>query len=301
MALVSSGTLTPEQVVKARDYALALVVEPVLGSAGFALVVAAALLSTSSAINATLYSTARISYVVAKYGQAPRVLGRRIWHGAYEGLAIISLLALAMALTVNLETIATAGSSGFLLVFTTVNLVAYKLRDKVKASPVVTLAGALLSTAALVILLYRMASTSPSSIAVFAALVAGAFTAEYLYRRVTGRSLPAYIDHRLGIRESLVREWHRIAPVLAEEARRTLRAIEVYLIGGVARGEYHSSHDIDVLVVTEKPLSPREKAEFESMMVERLGLEEANPLHIHYTTREEYRRYLERSRKYKRL
>ena len=81
VALVAAGTLDPATVSRARDYALAIVVEPVLGKAGFVLIVAAAMASTSSAINATLYGTARISYMIARYGRPPKVLGKRVWRG----------------------------------------------------------------------------------------------------------------------------------------------------------------------------------------------------------------------------
>ncbi len=63
------GNLPLSEIIKARDYALAIVAKPSLGNIGSILVTAAALASASSAINATLYGTARASYMVAKYGQ----------------------------------------------------------------------------------------------------------------------------------------------------------------------------------------------------------------------------------------
>jgi len=68
--------------MRARDYALAEAAKPALGELGFGMVVAAAPASTSSAINATLYGTARISYIVARYGQLPASVGQRIWRQA---------------------------------------------------------------------------------------------------------------------------------------------------------------------------------------------------------------------------
>lgn len=50
IALVSAGVLSPAEVIRVRDYALAEVAAKGLGSAGFLLVVAAALASTASAI-----------------------------------------------------------------------------------------------------------------------------------------------------------------------------------------------------------------------------------------------------------
>ena len=78
VSLCRLNPLSRDVIERARDYALAILVRPVLGEAGTMLVVAAALASTSSAINATLYGTARMSYLVAKYGEAPQILARRV-------------------------------------------------------------------------------------------------------------------------------------------------------------------------------------------------------------------------------
>lgn len=194
IAIVASGALSPETVAEARDYALAVLVKPVLGMAGFALVVAAALASTGLAINATLYGTARMSYIIAKYGQAPRVLGKRVWHGAYEGLLIIATFSLALSLGAGLEAISAAGSGGFLIVFAAVNYAAYRLREKTGANAGMTLLGSLLSLVALGILIYRMALIDPHQLTVLVVLVAGSFLVEVIYRSVTGRKLPRYVD-----------------------------------------------------------------------------------------------------------
>ena len=50
--------------VNARDYALAMTAKPSLGELGFWLITLATLALTSSTINATLYGTARASYIV---------------------------------------------------------------------------------------------------------------------------------------------------------------------------------------------------------------------------------------------
>jgi len=281
IALVSAGSLSPEEVAKYRDYALAVLVYPVLGMAGFTLVVAAALASTGSAINATLYGTARMSYMVAKYGQAPKILGRKVWRDAYEGLIIIALLSLILALTASLESISAAGSGGFLIIFAAVNYAAYKLRDKTGASPIVTLMGTLLSLTALAVLVYRMATLNPGHLTVLALLIAGSFTVEYLYRRLTGRRLPPYIDERLRLREELIRRWHEWVPQLIEHLRSLLHDAEVRLVGSIARGEVEKAGDVDILIVTRRPLTREEARKIVNEAVRRLGLPEDHPVDVH--------------------
>ncbi len=300
IAIVSSGTLTPQQVVEARDYALALVVEPVLGLAGFYLIVAAALASTASAINATLYGTARISYMLAKYGMVPEGLERRVWREAPEGLIIIALLSLLLALLVGLDAISTAGSGAFLLVFAMVNYAAYKLREKTKANPTVTITATIATIASLAVLLYRMATENPNTILLFAAILAGSFVVEYAYRQATGRRLPRYVDPKLAEREKLKTEWHAWLPRLAEEIRKVIADAEVYLVGGIARGELESSHDVDILVVTSKAKHPEVYMKIKRA-AEKAGITTIHPVDIHVATHEEKHKHLEKSRAYKRL
>ena len=50
-----------------------------LGQGGFTLIAIAAMLSTASAINATLYGSARLSYCIAADGELPASLERKVW------------------------------------------------------------------------------------------------------------------------------------------------------------------------------------------------------------------------------
>ncbi|BEP16783.1 amino acid permease [Pyrofollis japonicus] len=282
IALVAAGSLSPEIVEEARDYVLAVLAEPVLGKAGYYLVVTAALASTSSAINATLYGTARMSYIVAKYGEAPRVLGKRVWGNAYEGLLIIAFLSLLLALGARLEAISTAGSGGFLLIFTAINYAAYKLRHKTGANPALTLTGMALSIVALATLVYRMASLDPRQLLVFIGIVVGSFIVEAAYRGITGRKLARYIDPRLREREKLIREWEKWLPKLVEEAKKIAKGVEleIRIVGSIARREVEKAGDVDILVVAEK-LSEKEARRIIDEAAKRIGLPPHHPLDVH--------------------
>ena len=283
IALVAAGALSPETVAKARDYALAILVKPVLGMAGVALVVAAALASTGSAINATLYGTARMSYIIAKYGQVPKVLGKRVWHGAYEGLLIIATFSLALALGASLETISAAGSGGFLIVFAAVNYAAYRLRWKTGANPFITLLGTILSLLALNILIYRMTLINPSQLAVLAILIIGSFLAEASYRAATGRRLPKYVDWRLEEREKLIFEWEKWLPNLVHAVKEVFRDAEIYLVGSIARREIHRAGDVDILIATHQRISKKEASKVIRSLAIKIGLPPHHPIDVHVT------------------
>ena len=66
ISLTVLGNLPLSEIVKAKEYALAAATKPFLGMIGFKIAALAALFSTASAINATLYGGANVSYMMAK-------------------------------------------------------------------------------------------------------------------------------------------------------------------------------------------------------------------------------------------
>jgi len=189
VSAVTAGNLSVAKIVSAEDYALAEAAKPFLGSAGFTLVAAAALLSTASAINATLYGTSRVSYIIAKDGELPEVLDRKVWNRPVEGLLITSGLTLLSANLLDLNSISLMGSAGFLVIFAFVNLSAYRLRDRAGVNRTVSIAGVVACTAALGALVWMTSTTTPWKLGVLGGMAAVSFALEWTYRRFTGRSL----------------------------------------------------------------------------------------------------------------
>ncbi len=181
VAIVTVGNLPFQQIVSARDYALAAAAKPFLGEAGFTLIAIAALLSTGSAINATLYGSARVSYIIARYGELPEFLERKVWNKPVEGLFLTSALTLLMANTLNLSNISTLGSAGFLIIFAAVNLANFRLRSKTKANPTISATGAVMCSLALVTLL-AVTIKCLTDVLVFVTMVGGSFAFEFAYR-----------------------------------------------------------------------------------------------------------------------
>ena len=70
------GTLTADQVVDTAPTALAEAAKPTLGQAGYVLMVITALLSTTGAVNASLYPSIGMTRHLASVGQFPPVFGR---------------------------------------------------------------------------------------------------------------------------------------------------------------------------------------------------------------------------------
>jgi amino acid transporter len=184
VSAVAVGTLSSSEIAAAQDYALAAAARPVLGAVGFLLITVAALLSTAAAINATLYGTARVSYTLAKEGELPEDLERRVWDRPVEGLFITSALALLAASFLDLSSISVAGSAGFLFIFLAVNVECYRLSDRARSSRGIALLGCVLCAAALGILLVEIGLSSPGRLVVPALLLVAAFGIEGAYRGV---------------------------------------------------------------------------------------------------------------------
>ncbi len=187
VAVVAVGSVPVSELVDAKDYALAVAARPALGSAGFVLIGIAAMLSTASAINATLYGSARMTYTIAKARELPAQLERPIFNQPLEGLVITAAATLVLANVLDLESISTMGSAGFLIIFATVNLAeARTSRQRGAGRPWISVLAAVACAGALAALL---AKSSLGSATVLAAMVAVSFGIEAVFRQVSGRGL----------------------------------------------------------------------------------------------------------------
>jgi amino acid transporter len=189
VSCVTVGNLPVARIVAARDYALAESAKPFLGNGGFLLIAVAALLSTGSAINATLYGAMRISYIIAKEGELPEVFEKNVWRRPLEGLFITAGITLIVANLFDLSSISMMGSSGFLIIFATVNGANVVLYRKTGSRRWISFIGAVTCMCALVTLLWYAFRTSPDKLWVLMIMGGAAFGIEWVYRRITGRTI----------------------------------------------------------------------------------------------------------------
>jgi len=298
VAVVTVGNIPLNEIVNARDYALAIAAKPSLGEFGFILVTFAALASTSSAINATLFGTARVSYMVAKYGELPGIVERKVWKQGYEGLFFIGGLALLISNIANLESISTAGSGGFLLIFFFVNIAALKLRKSLKVNPLIPVLSSFLTLLALAILAYRMSQQRMEDLSIFAGLIFASFLVELLYRNLTGREIEERLDRRLVEMEESLKNWSRWIDGFIDAVDRVFEEAEVYVVGSVARGEVEKSHDIDLLILTDKPPEKGRKKVAEDELRVASGIKEGHLVHVHFGDKKKRVEVLKKAKHY---
>jgi hypothetical protein len=127
ISVVAAGTLSPSALVDAGEFALAESAEALIGPLGFKVIAVAALLATSSAINATLFSSARMTFALANEREIPSQLGQLVREQPLPALGFVCLSGTLLANLVDIEVIAAMGSAGFLLAFAAINVASIRL------------------------------------------------------------------------------------------------------------------------------------------------------------------------------
>jgi hypothetical protein len=153
------------------------------------LIAIAAMLSTASAINATVYGAARLSYVIAKDGELPSAMERKVWGKPIDGLLITSGVTLFIANLADLSSMSTMGSAGFLLIFAAVNGANVLLANETQSKGWLSLIGIGLCLSALVSLLWQTAKSSPGQLGILFVMVGAAFFIEITFRLTTRRTI----------------------------------------------------------------------------------------------------------------
>lgn len=181
VSVTVTGNLAISKIYATKDYALAEAAKPFLGDMGFKLIAIAALFSTASAINATLFGGANVSYMISANGELPKIFSRSEWKGASGGLLITSILVLMFIIFFDLSGIAMMGSGAFLLIYTAVNAGHLKILSQTGARKSIVLISLVLCIAMFVILEIYTYQNSPEAIWTMIALLIFSFAAEKFY------------------------------------------------------------------------------------------------------------------------
>jgi amino acid transporter len=186
IALGVFGTLTVDEVVGYGETAIAEAARPALGDAGFTMMAIAALLATSSSVNATLYASGGLTAMLAQVGQFPTFFGRGSRLGPHAGLLITSGVVLVIANVVDLSAIASVGSAISLVIFLLVGVAAYRLRLEIGALAAVVLAAIAVTTLVLVFFAIDTVRNAPETFSAIVGIVALAVVLDLVWKRVRG-------------------------------------------------------------------------------------------------------------------
>jgi amino acid transporter len=183
VSLVAVGTLSPDEILHSKEFALAEAARPALGQIGFRVMAIAALFSTASAINATLYGGANVSYVIARRGSLPSIFQRRIWRQSRGGLMLTASLVALLAVLFDLEGIAMMGSAAFLIVYGGVNVAHLRLLDETGAAAWPVWIGLIGCGLVFVVLCMYIVSERRAAALGLVLLIAVSFGVTLIYRR----------------------------------------------------------------------------------------------------------------------
>ncbi len=191
IAVIAVGNLDLAAITQAKEYALAVVARPVFGRAGVVLVDLAAMLATSSAINATLFGSARLAGQMAVESLAPAVFSFRSKTDVpTAGVLVIAALAGLFAMLGSLEVIASFSSMTFLLVSIGVCVANLRLRARTGSRLTPILAGLALMSATVVLLTYYLARHDPVTLAFTVSVYAATAVAHLAFEEPRARRRP---------------------------------------------------------------------------------------------------------------
>jgi amino acid transporter len=184
--LVSDHTIAAK-----KEVAFVAVGDAALGTFGRWAAIAGAVFATGSAINATLFSCARLVRDASKTGDLPRSLGRETRGLPVVAMVFISAAGVAMAMLPGITSVIAFGSASFLAIYTIVNWLQLKMAPGLW-SRVLAAIGAITCAAAIVALFVELARDDKTGLVVLATLLVliagGRATFEWRARRAAVRS-----------------------------------------------------------------------------------------------------------------
>ncbi|WP_445733872.1 APC family permease [Mariniflexile sp.] len=182
IAFVTVGALPFKEIASAKDYVLAKAAEPSLGNMGFTIITITALISTFSAINATILGSGRVNYDIAEDQELPQYFCHKLW-GKPIGFLITAILSIILVNLFDLESISTAGSAGFLLIFCVVNYIGYKKHEELKSKKSIHLVASVLCLIAFFTLIIQQFSQNTIGVFVAIGIIIFCFALEFIYKK----------------------------------------------------------------------------------------------------------------------
>ncbi|MDP3972948.1 MAG: APC family permease [Candidatus Nanopelagicales bacterium] len=168
-------------------HVLANVGQAIAGRAGFVAIAIAALLATSSAVNATLFAASNVGRNVAENRQLSAALTATLWRNGSVALVGSGITVVILVLVFPLSAIGQLASLGFLLVYASVSLSHLRVRRETHAKRSVLIAAIVANMVLFTILLAHTIRSQTSSAVALAVALIGSFVFEWLYRRRLAR------------------------------------------------------------------------------------------------------------------
>ena len=192
ISFVTVASLSFDKIQKAQEYVLAEAAKPELGHIGFTVITLAAMISTFTAINSTLFGGSRVNYELGVDDELPHEFTKHFWNQPV-GLLFTSVFTLLIANSLDLESISTSGSAGFLIIFAIVNLANVRLYKETASKRYISMAGFVMCTIAFLFLLKNQLTNNFRGMMISLGIIAASYAMEIIYkaaeRRKKGKSV----------------------------------------------------------------------------------------------------------------
>jgi amino acid transporter len=180
---LGSQMLVPDHViVRQREVAFAAVGQQAFGAVGRWVAAGAAALATSSAINATLFSTARLVHDLSDAHELPARLGRTAGGLPVTAMSMLALLGGVFAMLPGINELLAFGSATFLGVFALINHLHARTADR-PIEKALGNVGSVACAAAIVVLFVQLATHDPGALALIAGCLIGVAVLRTIFRR----------------------------------------------------------------------------------------------------------------------
>ncbi len=180
------GTLTVDEAIGYGETAIAEAARPALGDFGFTMMAVAALLATSSSVNATLYASGGLTAMLAHVGQFPTFFGPGGRLGRHSGLLITAAIVLVVSNLVDLSAIASVGSACSLIIFLLVGVAGYRRRADTGSQAVIVLAAIAVTAIVFVFFTIDTVRNAPETFAAIVAIALLAVVLDFVWKRRRG-------------------------------------------------------------------------------------------------------------------
>ncbi|GET31029.1 APC family permease [Prolixibacter sp. SD074] len=189
ISFVTVASLTFDKIQKAQEYVLAEAAKPELGQVGFTIISLAAMISTFTAINSTLFGGSRVNYELGVDDELPHEFTKHFWNQPV-GILFTSVFTLLVANTLDLESISTSGSAGFLIIFAIVNLANVRLYKETASKRYISIAGFAMCTIAFLFLLKNQLGNNFTGMIISLGIIAASYVMEYIYKATEKKKNP---------------------------------------------------------------------------------------------------------------
>jgi amino acid transporter len=182
LALSVAGALTIEEIIIAKDYALAAAAKPVFGEWGSILTIFLAIIATVSGVIASIYSASRMLGMLGNMKQVPNL--NRIKKLKNPSLIFTVSLAILLTILFDLTRIASIGAIFYLIMDIAIHWGLFRhLKKEVKFNPIIPIIAILMDVIILGAFIYMKYLNDPFVLIVSAIGIVLIFLSQYIFMK----------------------------------------------------------------------------------------------------------------------